>query len=186
MLNWLLWTSVWFSDLFGIYCIVLQGKFHPSVTSGKFKQMLRRIVFATIICCCSAATQNVLLFSLPHTKKKRKKEKKSGTRSDLLSRKYILPFERLIFTPLLEYHTPSHIQQQWQMYSGIIIHTNCSYLCFKDTSSNTFIDSTLPTLHPLPPTPTQPPAVVVPAVFSLSTSLFFLFSCCCCSFHCCC
>lgn len=43
------------------------------------------------------------------------------------------------------------------MYSGMIIQRNCSYLGFKGTGSNTFLDSS----HP--PTSTQPPAVTAAA-----------------------
>lgn len=65
---------------------------------------------------------------------------------------------------MLEHHTSPH---QWQMYSSIIIQRNCSYLCFKGTSSKAFIDFSPPPT----PAPTQPPAVIVAAVAIVVTAV---------------
>lgn len=138
MLNWLLWTCVWSSDLCGIYCIVLQGKFQPSGTPGKFKQMLRCTVFATIIWPRSAATHNLIPFPW-HDNKKRASYFTSDAQSAV--ELYFCHLKEGQTTSLLEHHTHHHTLQQWQMYCSIIIQRNCSYLCFKGTSSNT----------PLPP-----------------------------------
>lgn len=125
---------MWSSDLGDIYCIVLQGKLQPSGTAGKFKQMLRCCVFATVICPCSAATHHSTLFFL-HYHKKRASCYTSDAQSAV--ELHFLCLKDRQTASLLEHHTHHHTLQQWQMYSGIIIQRNCSYLCFKGSSSNT-------------------------------------------------
>lgn len=41
---------------------------------------------------------------------------------------------------LLKHHAPHHTTQPWRMYSSLITRRNCSYLCFKGTSSSTLLN----------------------------------------------
>lgn len=157
---------MWLSDLHGIYCIVLQGKFQSSGTSGKFKQMLRCTVFATII--CPALLQHIIsLHSALCCKKKKNSHRTSDTEKYREIRFCHLKNRQT--ESLMEHHTPMYTLQQWQMYISIIICRDYSYLCFKGTSSNTFIDSSTP-----------PPSLLL---LLLPLSLLFLLFCCLC---CCC
>lgn len=101
------------SDLRGIYYIVLQGKFQPSGTPGKFKEMLRCTVFAIIIWPRSTATHYFIPFPV-HYNKKRASDYTSDAQSAVELDCCHLKVKR---TSLLGHRTHHHTLQQWQMYS---------------------------------------------------------------------